>query len=151
MQLQPLILNNPDIARLQEDGFVLSVDGNYLLVDKIPYLNPEKRVRYGTLVCVLPLAAPDKLAPASGDHTAYFIGEQPCDPDGIVLKAVNNTARQVLSTTITVDHYLSSKLRQEGYTDYYEKITTYADIFSAQAKFVDPKATARPIKKTTDG
>lgn len=148
MQLQHLIHNNPDIARLQEDGFVLSVDGNYLLVDKIPYLNPEKKVQYGTLVCMLPLATPDKLAPVNGDHTVYFIGEKPCDPDGAVLKAVNHSNRQVLSNTITTDHYLSSKLRQEGYNDYHEKIVTYADIFSAQAKFIDPTATARHNKKT---
>jgi len=151
MQLQPLILNNPDIARLEEDGFVLSVDGNYLLVDKIPYVNAEKKVCYGTLVCVLPLATPNKLQPVNGDHTAYFIGEKPCDPNGNALKAINNSTRQVLSPTITVDHYLSSKLRQEGYKDYYEKIATYADIFCTQAKFVEPKSTARPNKKNTDG
>jgi hypothetical protein len=151
MQLQPLILNNPDIAHLQEDGFLLRVDGNYLLVDHIPYLNPEKKVCFGTLVCVLPLATPDKLAPANGDHTAYFIGEKPCDPDGNVLKAINNSNKQVLSSTISVDHYLSSKLRPEGYMDYYEKLATYADIFNSQARFVDPKSTARPNKKNYDG
>lgn len=151
MQLQPLILNNADIARLQDDGFALSVDGNYLLVDKIPYLNPEKKVQYGILVCVLTLATPDKLAAANGDHTLYFIGETPCDLDGAVLKTVNNSNCQKLSNTITADHYLSSKLRPEGYNDYYEKIATYADILCIHAKLVDRTATARPNKKNEDG
>jgi len=60
---------------------------------------------------------------------------------------LNNSNRQQLTESIVVDHYFSSKPASGNYADYYDKVKTYSEILSAQAKVIDPTVTCKPNSK----
>jgi hypothetical protein len=144
---QQLISLNPDLKQLWDEGYELEVNGGHLLAHHIPFVNSAKEVKYGILVCVLTLATPNRVARPQ-DHTIYFCGETPCNADGSALTAIiNNSQNQQLTSTILVNHYFSSKPPTGNYENYYDKIRTYAEILSAQAKVIDPTVTTKPGSK----
>jgi hypothetical protein len=144
--LQQLISLNPDLKQLWDEGYDLEIDGGYLLTHQIPYVTPNKQVKLGTLVCVLTLVSPKHLTPPS-DHTIFFTGETPCNADGSPMTAIiNNSNRQQLTQSILVNHYFSSKPLSGKYVNYYDKIRTYAEILSSQARVIDSTVTTKPNK-----
>ena len=144
---QQLISLNPDLNRLQEEGYDIEVKGGHLVVRQIPYATPSKNVAYGTLVCVLNYATPTKIS-TPPDHTIFFCGEMPCNSDGQPLVAIiSNSNRQQLTSELLITHYFSSKPSSGNYSNFYEKIRTYAEILSINAKAIDIKVTTKPLKK----
>lgn len=144
---QQLINLNPDLHQLWIEGYDLEIIGGHLLVHRIPYVTVSKTVRYGTLVCVLTMASPTRTAPPP-DHTIYFQGDTPCDAGGNALVAIiNNSQQQQLTRALVVNHYFSSRPVSGNYANYYEKIRTYSEILSAQAKALDKHVTSKPNKK----
>jgi hypothetical protein len=142
--LQQLISHSEDIGKLASEGYELEVNGAFLLVHHIPYVNPQKQIKYGTLVTVLTLPAPNQTGPPA-DHTMYFKGEIPCDALGKPLMAIiNSSGNQQLNNEIQVQHYFSSKPNTGNYPDFYEKVRTYANILASQAQALDPMVTSRP-------
>ena len=135
--LQQLISHNADLAKLKKKGYQMEVKGGrFLLVHQIPFVNSQKKIEKGTLVCTLDLITPSRVGrPRS--HTAYFIGETPCDFNGKPLDAIINNSRTLkLTVDITINHYFSSKPACGYYNDYYEKIHTYATILSSYAQAI---------------
>jgi hypothetical protein len=130
---QLLIDHSPDLKKLQDSGFNLEISGGqYLLVHHIPYLNPVREIKDGTLVCTLTLSTPTKTGPPQ-NHTAYFIGETPCDSNGnALIGIINNSNSQKLSDNLTINHYFSAKPPSGNYVDNYEKVRTYYMILSSQ-------------------
>ncbi len=147
MSLQ-MINHSPDLLRLQEEGYRLSIRNNqFLVVDHCPYVNSNKEIKYGQLVCVLSLAGPNRTG-TPPDHTIYFVGETPCDASGSPLTGIiNNSTRQRLVEELIIDHYFSSKPVSGAYKDYYDKVRTYAEILGAQARTIDKNATEKPDRK----
>lgn len=144
---QQLISLNIDLKRLWDDGYELEVCGGHLLAHHIPYVTYGREVKYGTLVCVLTLASVNRVG-IPHDHTIFFCGETPCNADGSPLTAIiNNSRTQRLTSSILVNHYFSSKPSSGNYSNYYDKIRTYAEILSAQAKVIDQTVTARPRRE----
>lgn len=146
--LQQLINHSPDLNKLQEDGYRMEVRGGLLLVHHVPYVTTKREVKNGSMVCSLNLASPSRTGQPN-DHTMHFIGETPCSSDGSPLIAIiNNSNKQTLAEGIVANHYFSSKPKPSGrYKDYYEKVRTYAEILSSQAKALDSSVTARPDYK----
>ena len=149
MPQQP-INHSPDLKRLQDEGYEFEVSGGrYLLVHHIPYVNSRKEIKYGTLICILTLAGATEITKPS-DHTIYFCGEAPCNADGTEMNAIiNNSNRQQLTESIIVNHYFSSKPVSGNYENYYDKIRTYSEILSAQAKAIDDSVTTKPNRRKT--
>lgn len=144
---QQLINLNPDLNRLQEEGYDIEVKGGHLVVRQIPYATPSKSVGLGMLICVLNYASPTKIS-TPPDHTIFFNGETPCKANGQALDAIiNNSNRQQLTNELLVTHYFSSKPLSGNYPNYYEKIRTYAEILSIHAKAIDSTVTTKPFKK----
>ncbi len=144
---QQLINLNPDLTRLQDEGYDIEVKGGHLVVRQIPYATSSRSVAYGTLVCVLNYATPTKIS-TPPDHTIFFCGETPCNANRQPLVAIiNNSNRQQLTSEILVTHYFSSKPLSGNYPNYYEKIMTYAEILSINAKTIDSTVTTKPFKK----
>lgn len=142
-----LINLNPDLNRLQEEGYDIEVKGGHLVVRQIPYVTPSKSVAFGTLICVLNYVSPTKIS-TPPDHTIFFCGETPCNANGQALDAIiNNSNRQQLTGELLVTHYFSSKPLSGNYPNYYEKIRTYAEILSINAKAIDSTVTTKPFKK----
>lgn len=139
MSTQPIALK-PDIQRLVDEKYEVSIYRDHLVVDAVPYVNSKRQVAYGTIVC--PYSDVGK-----PDHTVYFKGETPCYSDGRSLapQLINNSTPKVLFDDYQVQHYFSNKPSNDPSfpADYYAKIKHYVDILGAQARMIDPDADAR--------
>lgn len=141
---QQLINHSPDLKRLRDEGYDINIKAGHLIVKGVPYVTPGKVVAYGTLVTPLSLAGNITIKPAT--HVAYFIGEHPCNKDGSPMtRLVLNSVQQQLAEAITVQHTFSSKPfpPEAGYPNYYELITSYANIISNAAQAINSAVTAK--------
>jgi hypothetical protein len=143
-----LISRSPHLQRLRNEGYNLDINGAYLLIRDVPYVNAQRQVARGVLVMMLDLTADVAVRPP--DHTAHFLGDCPFDAQGQSLEAIiNNSNPQVLLRDLTANHYFSAKPRSGAYVDYYEKVTLYVAILSGPAQVIEPDVTAQtyaPIK-----
>lgn len=135
-----LINRNPDLRRLQDDGYDIRIVAGHLAMN-VPYVNSQREVRGGTLVSTLALNADLTITPDT--HVIMFAGEHPCDQHGAELARIKHASnRQVIAEGLTVEHSFSSRPAQ-GYADYYEKMTTYANILWGPAYAINPACTPR--------
>jgi len=133
---QPQIDHNPDLKHLLEDGYNVAIRNAELVISDVPYVNSERRIRYGTLVSTLDLAGDRTIQPES--HQVQWFGEYPCNRDGTPMTSLANT------TTFSGETHSFSRKPQTGkYTDYYEKMTTYVAFISTPAEALDASVTAR--------
>lgn len=129
---QAVINHSPDLLRLQNEEFQIEVSGGYLAVHQVPYLNSRKEIKSGILV--MSLTAAGNIAIKPKDHTAFFVGEWPCNIDGsFVTSLVNSPQKTRLFGDITSDFYLSCHPDGRSYSDFYDKVSTYMDIISSPA------------------
>lgn len=144
MSLQ-LINHSPDLKKLRDDGYEMEINGGYLLIHHIPYLNADRIIKYGSLVSAIELAGPTTTTRPK-DHTVYFIGDKPCNIDGsVIVEIFNSTVDQQLIEGVKVNHYFSNKPLQ-GYNDYFHKFTSYIELISAPAKAIDRNVSAKTYK-----
>jgi hypothetical protein len=144
------------LKRLRDEGYQVEIRSAHLLVHGIPYVNSRRTVARGVLVSTLTLAG-DTTGPPD-THMAYFIGDYPCNADGLEIDQIRNSSREFrLGDQLTANHWFSSKPTdggvQRSYSDYYEKMTTYATIISSPASSIDPAATPKtfaPVPADTD-
>ena len=143
--LQLLISHSPDLKRLQDDGYELEVKGGYLLIHQIPYVTNQREVKRGVLVSELSLAN-NITTTSPSTHVINFIGEYPCNNDGSIISAIQHGSHnQDLGNGIVINHSFSNK-PQNGYPNYYEKVSTYAKIISAPAKSLDATLTEKTFR-----
>lgn len=148
--LHQLISLSPDLKKLRDEGYELEINGGYICVHHIPYVNNESEVKLGILICPLSLASPT-LASRPPDHTIFFMGEKPCHKNGAEMnEIINNSPNQVLWSGMIGNHYFSSKPAKGYYDDYYEKFTRYIQLISAPAKSLDSSVTANTYKPFVD-
>jgi hypothetical protein len=141
-----LISRSPDLKKLRDEGYGLETRGAYLLVHDVPYVNANKEIKFGTLVSSLTLSAERTARP--DNHVIYFTGEYPCNCDGTPISAIrHNSGNQVLDANlgITVNHSFSNRPKN-GFNDYYEKVTSYIGVISAQAESIDKTVMAKNFK-----
>lgn len=136
------INRSPDLCRLRDEGFRLTLFGAFLLVHEIPYVTRDRKVARGTLVTALELSG--DVARKPNDHTMHFIGEFPCDVDGNPMEAISASRQdQTLAPGLVVNQYFSSKPKKGYYDDFYEKVSTYAAILASPAQAIEPNVTPR--------
>lgn len=140
--LPELISHSPDLRQLVDEGYEVAIRAGHLVVYRVPYVNSDRRVRYGDLVTPISLDGDSVGRPL--DHTAYFRGEYPCDESGNSIEGIRNSSNRCeLACGLWVDHYFSAKPHGIEYTGFHHKMTTYADILGRYARRIDPGATAR--------
>ncbi|TPK85692.1 ThiF family adenylyltransferase [Mesorhizobium sp. B2-4-13] len=138
---QQLINLSPDLHRLFEDGYEISIEHGHLIVRHIPYVTSRREIALGTLVSTLAMSG-DRTNPPD-THVMMFGGEFPCDSNGAALEKIRHSStRQIIGGDLIVDHSFSSK-PLAGYKDYYEKVVTYASLLSNHAAVIDATVTAR--------
>jgi hypothetical protein len=138
-----LISRSPDLKRLEDEGYEVTVRGSHVLLGHVPYRDTEDKVAYGTLASTLELAGDATVKP--DDHVAHFIGGVPHGSNGAPLsKILHTVGAQTLAADLVSDCSFSSKpLGGAGYTDYHQKLTTYARMIAEPARVLDPTVTAR--------
>jgi hypothetical protein len=137
-----IIAGSPDLKRLHEDGFELSIKKAHLLVSSVPYLTAARKVARGVLIFPLEMAT-DTTAKKPPDHVAHFAGEKPHYADGTPIAGIiHKEATQKLAEGIVSKFHLSSK-PDVADVDYEIKVRRYVDIISGPARVVDPNATAQ--------
>jgi tRNA A37 threonylcarbamoyladenosine dehydratase len=143
--LQQLIGHSPDLKRLQEEGYELEYKGGYLLIHQIPYVTSQREIKRGVLISELTLAN-NYTAIAPSTHVINFTGEYPCNNDGSPITALQHGSNiQDLGNGIVINHSFSNK-PQNGYPNYYEKVTTYAKVIGSQAQKLDPNVTEKTFR-----
>lgn len=141
---QELINHSPDLRKLRDDGYEVEVRYNYLVMRNIPYVNATRQIRRGILVSTLNLAGNVTQRPDT--HVAMFSGEHPCHKDGSPIAQIQHSScDQKLGDDLVVNHSFSNK-PLDGYSDYYEKMSTYATIISGPAEALDSSVTARTFR-----
>lgn len=127
---------SPGIKDLRNEDYVVEIRGSFLLIHDVPYLNSKKELVYGTLVSNVP-------SPRPTCHVVSFIGETPCNSNGNPMKQLIHSSKdRNLGNGIVVNHMFSHK-PNPLYPTYYDKMTTYVKILSAQAQHHFPEANAK--------
>lgn len=137
---KPQIAHSPDLKRLRSEGYNISIIGDaFLVMEEVPYVNSARQVKLGKLVSKLELQA--NITKKPDDHVVHFIGEYPCNANGAPIEKIRHQSEQTtLAENLVSQHSFSSK-PTGGYTDYYDKMTSYAKILYSQANALDPNIT----------
>jgi len=146
--LQQQINRSPDLKRLRDEGFEIEVISGQLVVHHIPYVNASREVKFGKLIS--PLSLNNDVTIKPDNHVINFMGEYPCNNDGTIITAIQHqTLNQQLFDGVVMNFSFSNK-PPNGYDNYYDKVTRYAEIISAPAKSIDNTATANTFKVIID-
>lgn len=139
---RPLISRSPDLQRLVDDGYDVSIEGGYLVLRDVPYLDARRRVRRGSLVSRLDLAGDRTVRPS--DHVVYLAGSMPYTADGRPLSAMaHGQRRHDFGSGLVVDVMFCSRPVDGEFPDFHAKMVTFVEQLSAHAKMVEPNVTAR--------
>jgi len=124
--------HNPDIRRLLEKGYALSIDSDYLVVRDVSYLDENKNLKVGALISKI--VDVDKKQIRLHDHQMLFCGSHPCQMDGtpIVNMGGGPATLTLASSDLVVQRNFSHK-PENGYSDFYEKFETYVNIICGPA------------------
>ena len=129
--------------RLRAEGYAVEMRQQHLLMHSVPFVNSDRKVKLGTLVCTYVDSAGTLLAP--DNHQVWWTGEFPCRASGEPLSAlVNENSTLELIPRLTIHHRFSNK--PEGvsaFADHYTKMSHYAALLSDQARAIDPSVDAR--------
>lgn len=137
-----LFNRNPDLTRLRAEGYLVRIEGSLLALREVPYVDCQRRVRTGTLISTLDLAGDQTRRPET--HVIHWDGDFPCNADGSPLLGISYQAPNTnLGFGLTARHSFSSKPDQDGYPDYYAKMSTYATILAGPAAVLQPGLSPR--------
>ncbi|MDX9786852.1 MAG: ThiF family adenylyltransferase [Desulfobacterales bacterium] len=148
-----LIVLDPDLQRLQQEGYEVEVQNGHVLVHSVPYVNAQRKVLRGIVVTNLN-GNVGKLG-KPGDHQVWFVGEYPCRHTGMPIEAIRHSSQAIqLWPGFEAQHRFSNKpFGANGYPDYYSKMKNYISIISNEAKKIDPDVTPCTFRVivSTDG
>jgi hypothetical protein len=138
-----LIDRSPDLRRLRDEGYDVQIINGHVLLRDIPYLNSSKQIQRGVLISTLTLANDVTTRPDT--HVALFAGEYPCHETGKPIERIRHSqSNALICDGLTAAYSFSAKPKPSGfYENYYDKLSTYADILSGPAQCIDPAATAK--------
>ncbi|TCW80985.1 hypothetical protein C5O80_22650 [Burkholderia sp. SRS-46] len=146
MSLKP-IAPDSGLQRLVCAGYEVEVRQQHLLVHAVPYVTADRQVKRGTMVCLYLQSGGSVLPPNTGGdtHQVWWAGEYPCFADGSPISQLENEhTRQELFPGCTIDHRFSNKpVGVDAYQDHYQKVTHYVGLIQAQARVLEPSATAQ--------
>ena len=140
---QQLISRSPDLKRLRDEGYDITIQHGYVVVRQIPYVQGKDEIGIGTLIMSLTSAGDIAIQPEN--HVAMFQGKYPCDQHGAAItKIFNSSAQTELGEGLAAAHIFSAR-PTVPYADYYEKVITYVAILSGPAKVLDANVSAAGI------
>ena len=145
---QLMISHSTDLVQLQDEGYAIALVEGSLIVDEIPYAEGNE-VNYGSIVCSLESDGEKAVGP--GDHTVFWTGSRPNESQIGMRKEGRDTVVGEFDPPQEmggrkVRFHLSIKPASGAYSNYYEKISAYANILSRGTKKIDREATPRTLE-----
>lgn len=146
MYNQPLSLEE-EAADLRRENYNVTIIGGLLIARDIPYVTPSCTIERGVLAFPVELTSSGIMA--SGDHTAYFYANAPCNSSGNLLDIVaSNTADFNIPNVGRAKLHLSRKkvypaATSSGYVNAREKLETYIAVICSHASRIDVNATPK--------
>ncbi len=137
------IAPSSDIQRLIDEGYAVTIQDNYLIVDNIPYIPQANTIGRGALICAY--AEIDGVPQIKEDHTVWFTGSVPCQADGTSLENVLVADKSVQTIAgRQVRCRLSNKPPdlKEMLANYYNKLIHYIRKLTSYARVIDPTVSA---------
>jgi hypothetical protein len=144
-----LFSHNSDLKRLRDEGYFIQIQGGFLVMREVPYVDGQKQVRFGTLISSLTMAGDETRTPDT--HVVFFDGDYPCRADGTPIQGIAHQTNAAINLGhgLTARQAFSSK-PEGGYTDYYHKMTSYAGILSGPAAVLKPGTTSKVFRCPED-
>ena len=140
-----LFSRNADLKRLRDEGYFVQQRGGFLVMREVPYVDARRQVRTGTLISSLTLAGDETRTPDT--HVVHWDGDFPCRADGVAIQGIAHANGVFdLGHGLRATHAFSSK-PEGGYTDYHQKMTSYATIIAGPAAVLKAGATPRAIRE----
>lgn len=140
MQANP-IAPNQDLQRLVDDGFHVSLEGQHLVIHRVPYVAKDRTVTYCSLISTY--YEHEVAAGQITDHTVFVVGEIPYRDDGMSLEAamVANTSKQIIAGRL-VGCQLSYKSEPLSamLANYYSKMSHYVRKLGSYVEAIDASA-----------
>lgn len=133
---------DPHVQRLVDEGYQVSLEGDYLIVDQVPYIASVGVVGRGALITAYRNV--DGI-PYVDDHTVWFTGSVPLTSEGASLAnaMVADTERQRIAGR-EVQCRFSNKPEPIGdmLANHYNKLIHYVRKLTGHARAIDPSASA---------
>jgi molybdopterin/thiamine biosynthesis adenylyltransferase len=124
--------HNEDIRRLLNKGYALGVDGAYLVVRDIPYLDQQMALQVGAIVTALEFI--DKFRVTQVDHQIYFAGSAPYGLDGQAIPNLGGGPVAIpLNKSDTVVQRSFSNKPVGGFANFFDKIEHYVRVIAGPA------------------
>ncbi len=142
-----VINHNPDLKRLQDEGYEIEIKQGHAIIYNVPYLDEFLQVQKGIIISPLNMSGEIVKYVNSGiAHVVYFKGKFPYKNTGEKLDAIVNSQQRSSMAGIEIDFMFSNK-PVGGYRNYYHKLTNYINILSNEAKAICPTVTATTFKR----
>jgi hypothetical protein len=125
--------HNDDIQRLLEKGYALRIDGAYLVVREVAYLNELQALQVGAIVAKLEFI--DKYRVKQVDHQIHFAGAVPYGLDGQPIPNLGGgpSTIELSKTDVVVQRSFSNKPEGGGFANFFDKIEHYVRVIAAPA------------------
>lgn len=142
MQANQTVLS-PDVQKLVDEDYVISIVDQYLIVDNIPYVPSAGVIGRGAIIS--PYTEIGGIGKVNGDHTVWFTGSIPCTADGRQLSEVMlaDTTQQTIAGQ-QVQCRLSNKPDPIGdmLDNFYNKMTHYIRKLTSYARAINDGVSA---------
>lgn len=136
-----LIALSPHVKRLVDEKYVVSIDGQYIVVENVPYVSAAGVISRAAIIS--PYHEKDGVE-GFGDHTVWFTGSVPCTVKGEslahVLVADTNPATVAGRQVLCRFSYKSE--RPDILDNIYNKLTHYIRKLQSYVNVLDPTASA---------
>jgi len=138
-----------DVQRLVAEGYVVTIDGDYLIVDNVPYVAQGAVVKRGALIS--PYVEKDGVSDTKGDHAVWFTGSVPHSEKGESLAGAmvaNTTVAMIAGRQVLCQLSYKSE-RPETLKDFHAKLTHYIRKLQSYAQEIEPGVSASSKGKGT--
>ena len=129
----------PDIQRLLDDGHTVIIEGQYIIVEKVPYIAAGPMVSWGAII-----SAYDEKEGVKGDHTVWFTGSVPYTAKGESLQHVliADTNPAVIAGREVQCRMSYKSERADTLDNFYNKLTHYIRKLHSYVQELDPNVSA---------
>lgn len=133
---------SPDVQRLVDEGYSVILDGQYIIIDNVPYVSAAGAISYASIISAY--QEKDGISHVNNDHTAWFTGSVPCTPNGDSLLSVliADTNQTLVAGRQALCRFSYKSERPDTLDNYYNKLTHYIRKLQSYVSVIDPAASA---------